>query len=154
MKVAHTICFIFISVCFSINHIQTNLTVQLVVITFIKRFRARNSDISYYYKVNFSCLELYFSTLHLKYWRFIKRAKEIHFCTVLEVLTVVFMKSTIFWDMTACSLVKGFALPACFMLVSYLYYSSTMKMVMIWSFETSVEFHWTKRSYIPDERVL
>jgi hypothetical protein len=60
-----------------------------------------------------------------------------HYYVGFEVLRAVTMKSTIVWDVTACSLVKvkGEALlSACFMLVFFLAYLSTMKMKAICSF--------------------
>jgi hypothetical protein len=51
-----------------------------------------------------------------------------------EVLTAVVMNSTIFWDITPCSL-----LPPAFMLVSCSAYFSTLKMEAMGSSETSVD---------------
>jgi hypothetical protein len=42
----------------------------------------------------------------------------------------------------------------CFMLASYLSYSSTLKMEATSSSETSVEFQGTTRRYIPEDRKL
>jgi hypothetical protein len=86
---------------------------------------------------------------------------------------------SVFWDIMPCSLVKahvseehrlrlqhrsisqagtqhevGSKLAACFMLVSCLTYSSTLKMDAICSSETCVEFHRTTRHYIPEGRTL
>jgi hypothetical protein len=43
---------------------------------------------------------------------------------------------------------------ACFMLVCCLDYSSTLKTEATCSSETSVDFQWTKRRYIPDDTSL
>jgi hypothetical protein len=75
--------------------------------------------------------------------------------------TAVVIKNSIFWDITPCSLLKFIQyfggicglhlkgwrlrvalLAACFMLVSCLAYSSTLKMAAICSNETSVEYQW------------
>jgi hypothetical protein len=45
-------------------------------------------------------------------------------------------------------------LATCFMLVSYLAYSSTLKMEATCSSETSVDFQRITRRYIPEERAL
>jgi hypothetical protein len=74
-----------------------------------------------------------------------------------EVLTVVVMKSTIFWDITLCNPLKVIAelsLPPAFMLVSCLAYSLTLKMEAIYSSEMSVDFQWTTQHYIPEDSTL
>jgi hypothetical protein len=53
----------------------------------------------------------------------------------------------IFWDITPCSSVA-----ACFMLVSSLAYSPTLKMQAICSSETSVGFRRPTRHHIPEDR--
>jgi hypothetical protein len=83
------------------------------------------------------------------------------------------VNSSIFWDVTSCSLVKvsrrfgehRFILRveewakqaevvACFMLVSCLTSSSTLRMEAIFSSVTSVDFHRNTRCYIPENGVL
>jgi hypothetical protein len=96
-----------------------------------------------------------------------------------EVLTAVVMKSTIFWDITLCSLLnvnrrfRGIyhlhfqgrrisqtrnqheaLLATCFTLVSCLAYSWTLKMEVICSSETSVDIQWTTWRYIPEGSTL
>jgi hypothetical protein len=67
-----------------------------------------------------------------------------------EVLTVVVMKSTVFWDIKPCSPLKVNRLSPAVMLVSCSAYSSTLKMEMICSSETLVDLQWTTRGYIPE----
>jgi hypothetical protein len=43
---------------------------------------------------------------------------------------------------------------ACFMIISCLAYSSTLKMEAVCSSETSVDLHWTTRRYIPKDTTL
>jgi hypothetical protein len=75
-----------------------------------------------------------------------------------EVLTVVTVKSSVFWDITLCSPVKvnwhfGDALLAAwFTLVSCLAYSLTLKIEAICSSKMSVDFPWTTQHYIPEDR--
>jgi hypothetical protein len=52
------------------------------------------------------------------------------------------------------SRVLSFGLPPAFMLVSCVAYSSALKMEATCSSETSVNFHRTARSYIPEDRIL
>jgi hypothetical protein len=59
----------------------------------------------------------------------------------------VVMKSSVFWDVTLC-------LPPDLMLVSYLAYSSTLKMEGTCSSETSVGFQRTTWRDIPEDRAL
>jgi hypothetical protein len=87
-----------------------------------------------------------------------------------EVLTVVVMKSSIFWDITLCIPLKfntrfgGICLlhlqdrrisqaelSTCSMLVSCLANSSNVKMEVPCSFEASVDFQRTTRRYIPED---
>jgi hypothetical protein len=49
---------------------------------------------------------------------------------------------------------KPSKLAACFMLDSYLPYSSTLNMEVIYSSETSVDFHRTTQCFIPEDRTL
>jgi hypothetical protein len=70
-----------------------------------------------------------------------------------EVLTSVFMKSTIIWDIKPCSPLKV-CLPPAFMLVSCSAYSSILKMEATYSSETSVEFQMTTRLYIREDSTL
>jgi hypothetical protein len=94
---------------------------------------------------------------------------------------LIFMKSSIFWDITPCSQLKVnrrfgetwrlhlqcqrirrkrnqrenlFCLPPEFRLVSCSDYSSTLKMEAVCSSETSVDFQRTTRRYIPQDRTL
>jgi hypothetical protein len=55
---------------------------------------------------------------------------------------------------TSNRLVTAELLAACFMLVSFLAYSSTLKLEGPCSSEASVDFHWTIRPYIPEDRTL
>jgi hypothetical protein len=66
------------------------------------------------------------------------------------------LKSSIFWDIMLCSKkqVASRAVSAiCFMLVSFLAYSSTLKIEATCFSETSVDFQRTTR-HIPDDRTL
>jgi hypothetical protein len=89
----------------------------------------------------------------------------------LVVLTAVVVKSSIFWDITpyspsnvnrhfggTCCLHlqgRGRGLPSTsFMLVSCFAYSCALKMEVICSSETSVEFQCNARRYIPEDRTL
>jgi hypothetical protein len=82
----------------------------------------------------------------------------------LEVLTVVVMMSSIFWDVTGVALWKltdalekqrqKALLAACFMPVSCLAYSSTPKMEVTCSSETSVDLQQTTGHHIPADRTL
>jgi hypothetical protein len=68
-------------------------------------------------------------------------------------------KTSTFWDITPCSPVKlnqrfGGRLDACFMLVSCLAYSSTLKMEVTCSSGMSVDFHHNTWRYIPEDRTL
>jgi hypothetical protein len=42
----------------------------------------------------------------------------------------------------------------CFTLISFLVYSSTLKMESIYSFETWLDFHRTTRNYISEDRII
>jgi hypothetical protein len=69
------------------------------------------------------------------------------------------MKSYFFCYVTLCNPLKvnrrsRALLATCFMLVSCLSYSSTLKMEATCSSETSVEFKLTTRRYIPEARTL
>jgi hypothetical protein len=50
--------------------------------------------------------------------------------------------------------VVGFEVPPVFTLVSCSAYFSTLKMEEIFFSETSVDFQWTTRRYIPEDRTL
>jgi hypothetical protein len=60
------------------------------------------------------------------------------------------MKSSTFWDITPCRAL----LDTCFMLVSCSAYYSTQNMEEICSSETSSDFQWATRRYIPDDTTL
>jgi hypothetical protein len=60
----------------------------------------------------------------------------------------VAMKSSVFWDMTLCSLA------AFFTLLSGLAYSLTVKMEIICSSKTLVDVHWTTQCYVPEDITL
>jgi hypothetical protein len=83
-------------------------------------------------------------------------------CVGFEVLTAVVMKNPIFWNVTPCSPLKAIrrfggicsSIATCFMLVSGLPYSSTLKMEATYSSETTVDFEQTTRRYIPDDVTL
>jgi hypothetical protein len=73
------------------------------------------------------------------------------------------MKSSIFCNITPCNPLlvdwrfggtSADLLATCFMLVSFLAYSSTVNMEATCSSETSVEFQRTTRRYIPEDRDL
>jgi hypothetical protein len=66
----------------------------------------------------------------------------------LEVLTVVVMKSAVFWDITLCSLLPDF------MLVYCTAYSLALKMEAIWCCETSFDFQRTTWRYMPENSTL
>jgi hypothetical protein len=65
----------------------------------------------------------------------------------------VVMKSFTFWDITPCSPLKVCLTPA-FTLVSFPAYSSTLKKEAMCSSETMVDFQWTTRRYIPEDKTL
>jgi hypothetical protein len=54
----------------------------------------------------------------------------------------------------AGSLLGSALFSACFMLPFCLTYSSTLKMVAICSSETLIDFRWTMRRFIPEERTF
>jgi hypothetical protein len=54
------------------------------------------------------------------------------------------VKSSVFWDITLCSPLK----------VSWLAYSSTLKMVTTYSSETSVDFQWTALHYTSSQQLI
>jgi hypothetical protein len=71
--------------------------------------------------------------------------------------------SSIFWDITPCSLLKinrrfafmfNLCLPPAFTSVSCLAYSSVLKMEVTCSFEITADFQRTTRHYIPEQRTL
>jgi hypothetical protein len=62
------------------------------------------------------------------------------------------MKNSIFWDIMSCSIAE--LLATCFLLVSCLAYSSTLKMEVTCSFEILVDFERTARCSIPEVRSL
>jgi hypothetical protein len=70
------------------------------------------------------------------------------------------MNSSIFWDITPCSLFKvnrrfgGTELATCFMLVSCLVYYSTLKMKVTCFSEMLDDFQRTRRTYIPKDRTI
>jgi hypothetical protein len=67
------------------------------------------------------------------------------------------VKSFIFLDITPCSLLKVDSralLATCFMLVSVLAYSATLKMEVTCSSKTSVDFWWATWRYILENRTL
>jgi hypothetical protein len=70
---------------------------------------------------------------------------------------LVCSKSSIFWDITLCGLLK---VNRCFqgtysaLLVSYLTYSLTLKMEATCSSEISADFQWTTWHYIPEDRTF
>jgi hypothetical protein len=64
------------------------------------------------------------------------------------------MKSTIFWDIMPCSLLKVNLSPLAFTLVSCSAYSSTLKMEAICCSKMSVDFQWTTQCYIPEDSTL
>jgi hypothetical protein len=92
---------------------------------------------------------------------------------VFELLTVVVMKSTVFWDIMPCSPLKvnqrfrgayhlhlqGRRISRArnqwqALLVSCVAYSSTLKMEVICFPKTSVDFQWTTWHYIPEDSTL
>jgi hypothetical protein len=92
-----------------------------------------------------SCVERFFTNHNIK------------ICNGYVVITAVVMRSFIFWEITPCSPLKiteQALLAACFMLVSCLDISSTMKIVAICSYETADYFQHTIRRYIPEDRTL
>jgi hypothetical protein len=62
--------------------------------------------------------------------------------------------NSIFWDITPCSPLKVALLATCFMLVSCLTYSSTLKMAATCSSKKSVAVQRTTRRYIPEDKVF
>jgi hypothetical protein len=87
-----------------------------------------------------------------------RHSSSISWIVESEALTAVAMKSTIFWDVTPCSSLKVNwrfrGLPPNFTLVSSLAYSSALKMKVICSSETSVDFQWTTQHYISEDSTL
>jgi hypothetical protein len=87
-----------------------------------------------------------------------------------EILTVVLMNNSVFWDITLCSLLKiscfrgtfllhlqgqrRALLASYFMLLSCLAYSLTLMMEEKRSPERFVDFQWTTWHYIPEGRTL
>jgi hypothetical protein len=69
-----------------------------------------------------------------------------------EVITPVVMKSTIFWDTTPKINLSTLCSPSILSLVSYSAYP-TSKMEAIYSSETSTDFQWATRRYIPEDSV-
>jgi hypothetical protein len=59
------------------------------------------------------------------------------------------MKISVFWDIMPCSPIRFISalLATCFMSVSCLAYSSTLKMEGTYSYETSIRFQRTTRYY-------
>jgi hypothetical protein len=83
------------------------------------------------------------------------------FCSGFEILTVVVMHSSIFWDITPWSPFKSQptfrrkqSSATCFTLVSCLACSLALKMEVTYSSEMSVDFQRTTRRYIPEDRTL
>jgi hypothetical protein len=68
---------------------------------------------------------------------------------VLEVISAVVMKSSVFWDIKQFSLVAG-----CYVLVWCIAYSLTLKMEAVCSSKTLVDFDRTAGLYIPEDRIL
>ncbi|PNF28873.1 hypothetical protein B7P43_G04436 [Cryptotermes secundus] len=66
-----------------------------------------------------------------------------------EVLIVMTMKNTVFWDVTLCNQVYQTPIAACFLLVSCLACFSTLKKAL-YSSETLLHFYWTTQGYIPE----
>jgi hypothetical protein len=79
-------------------------------------------------------------------------------CTVQITVYRRKMSSSVFWDMSCSPLYVNRCLRALlatwFMLVSCMVYSATLKMEATSSSETSVDFQWTTRRYIPENRTL
>jgi hypothetical protein len=81
-----------------------------------------------------------------------------------EVVTVMVVKTSIFWDITPCSPftvnrrfkehVGSICLPPAFTLVSCRAYCSNLKMEATCSSKTPVDFQRTTRRYIPEDRTL
>jgi hypothetical protein len=100
----------------------------------------------------------------------IARDLELDFATMIdsadgvrfEVLTAVVMKSPVFWDIMPCSRHDRIrrtskeheAVSKKFILVPCLVYFSTLKTEATCSSETSVDFQWTIRCYIPVDMTL
>jgi hypothetical protein len=91
---------------------------------------------------------------HYQIVTFIVMSSLESYCVVFEVLTAAIKKSIIFWDIMPYSSLKvnrrfggttEICLPPGFMLISCSSYSSTMKMEVIYSTETSVNFQRTTR---------
>jgi hypothetical protein len=88
--------------------------------------------------------------------------KKIDTFAEIEVLTAVVKKSPIFWDITPYSPLKGIRdfgehvssrlFSACFVLVSCLTYSATLKMEAACTSETSVDILLNTRHYILEDR--
>jgi hypothetical protein len=69
---------------------------------------------------------------------------------------MMMMINTALWVVTPCNSEKskGFSNCVLLLLVCFLAYSLTLNMEAICSSETSVEFHWTKQRYNPEEDIL
>jgi hypothetical protein len=71
----------------------------------------------------------------------------------------VVMNNSVFWDITPCTFgesrhFEGALLAACFLLVTSLAYSSTLKIEATCSSEASVDFHRTTQCYNPEDTHL
>jgi hypothetical protein len=71
------------------------------------------------------------------------------YCVWREIFTAVVTNCSLFWDIRPIAL-----LATCFILVSCLAHSLFLEMQMTCSSETSVDFQWTTRHYVPEHRTL
>jgi hypothetical protein len=105
--------------------------------------------------MHFPPVSSYFLVLRSRHPRSLLFSQILPICVQNELLTAMVMRSSICWDITPYSLVivsqsfRGkyrlhLLFAVCFMLVSSLAYSATLKMGIICSSETSSKFHWIK----------
>jgi hypothetical protein len=59
--------------------------------------------------------------------------------------------STVFWNITPCSLIETALLAACFFVVGYLAYFSTLKLKVVLFPEVSVNFYQTAGAHIAED---
>jgi hypothetical protein len=79
--------------------------------------------------------------------------------SVLYIQAEPLTKSSVFWDITACHAIRWKStdvseeyVATCFVLVSSLAYSSTLRMWAIFSSETSIGFQHVTQRYVPEDR--
>jgi hypothetical protein len=111
------------------------------------------------------CLVLLLLLLLFWEWTFLRALLN---CSGFNVLTVVSVKSNSFWVVTPCNLVEDYRhlggmhclhykqslLAACFFLVTSLAYSLTLKIEVVCSFKTLMNFYQTTQSHILEDSTV